>query len=179
MVAGCTVRQVTDLTQRGRRRPKTGRAALIAVAVTAVVAGAGALAYVIGWGIADGKQPAAAATTSVEQQMECTTIKREYDAWRKADGLGELDRLRKLSASFATKGALEEGRAFAKAVTGYPDQSSKALAVAVTTYNVEVSMLNLQAVATNDYDDESYQKAMAAQGDVNVAFNNFWAETCS
>lgn len=147
--------------------------------MTAVVAGAAALAYVIGWGIADNKQPAAAATTSVERQVECTTVKREYDAWRKADGLGELDRLRKLGASFATKNALEEGRALAKAVTGYPDQPSKALAVAVATYNAEVSMLNLQAVAANDYDDESYQKAMAAQGDVNVAFNNFWSAICS
>lgn len=147
--------------------------------MTAVVAGAGALAYVIGWGIADDKQPAAGPTVSVEQQMECTTIKREYDAWRKADGLGELDRLRKISASFATKEALDDGGAFAKAVTGYPDEASKILAVAVATYNFEVSMLNLQATATHDYEDASYQKAMAAQGEVNTAFNNFWAKTCS
>lgn len=179
-MAGCTVRRVTELTQRGRRRPNTGRAALIAVAVTAVVAGAGALAYVIGWGIADDKAPAAAGpTVSVEQQLECTTIKREYDAWRKADGLGELDRLRKLSASYATKKALNDGEAFAKAVTGYRDEPSMVLAVAVGTYNVEVSMLNLQAAATNDYEDAKYQDAMAAQGEVNTAFNNFWAKTCS
>lgn len=171
---------MTDLTQRGRRRPNTGRAALLAVAITAVVAGAGALAYVVGWGIADGEHPATATTTaSVEQQLQCTTIKREYDAWHKAAGLENIDRLRGKATSIATKNAVEEAEALQKAIDGYKDKPTLELAVAVGNYSFELGLLNLQATASGDYRDVNYQDTMAARGNVYTAFNNFWAKTCS
>lgn len=180
-MAGCTVRRVTELTQLGRRKPKTGRAALLALAITAVVAGAAGLAYLIGWGIAEDKQPSAgpSAVTDVATQLECTAVKREYDAWRKAAGLEEIERLRGKLVSFATKKALDDGEALAKATTGYNDEPAVALAAAVAQYNVQVAFLNLGASATNDYEDLTFQEAMAARGEVNTKFNEFWAKTCS
>lgn len=175
------MRRVTELTQPGRRKPKTGRAALLAIAITAVVAGAGALAYVVGWGVADDKASNAAPTavTDVAKQMECTSIKREYDAWRKGAGLQEIERLRGKFAAAAAKKAAEDAAALSKATTGYTDKPALALAVAAGNYNFAVGILSLQANVTNDYEDKDFQTAMAAQSDVNVKFNEFWAATCS
>jgi hypothetical protein len=181
VVAGCTVRQVTDqLTQPGRRGSKTGRAALLAVAITAVIAGAVALAYVLGWGIADDKQATAGpvSTADVARQMQCTGIQREFEAWKKSEPLVDMERLRGVLVTKATKDAVDEGSALSKAVSGYKDKPTLALAVAVGNYNFAIGVLNLQASVENDYRDEDYAKAMNAYGEVGVKYNEFWSATC-
>lgn len=178
-MAGCTVRRMTIDNAQGRR---TGRAVLIATAITAVLAGGGALAYVIGWGIADDQQAAAATPSGppVALQMECTSIRRGYMAWRDdAMNLGTLDDFRDVDPGAVTPNLVEAGNALLEAVSGYPDQPSKELAVVVATYNVEVTMLNIEVSATSTYKRESFKKANAARLKVNDAYNAFWAQTCA
>ncbi len=161
---------MSEPTQPGRKRkPRTGRAALIAVAVTAVVAGAAALAYVVGWGIADDKQPA------VERQVQCASIKREHDAWQAGFALTELPKWKDVDPGVVTQPARERGKAFAGAVNGYTDQATKDLSLALANYNITIVVLHAQADNTGSYEEESYQQALAAQGKVNDAYSTFWA----
>jgi hypothetical protein len=169
---------MSEPTQPGRKRkPRTGRAALIAVATTAVVAGAAALAYVVGWGIADDKQPAASPSgPSVVWQMECTSIQRAYKAWSDdAMTLATLDAMKDLDPGAVTPNLSTAGKALLGAVSNYPDQEAKELAVAVAEYNVEVGMLGLEVHATGAYKPESFKKANAARIKVNDRYNTFWA----
>jgi hypothetical protein len=169
---------MSEPTQPGRKRKaRTGRAALIAVAVTAVVAGAAALAYVVGWGIADGKEATASPTgPSVVWQMECTSIQRAYKAWSDdAMNLATLDGFKDLDPGAVTPNLSAAGKTLLDAVGGYPDQDAKQLAVAVAEYNVEVGMLDLEVHATDTYKPESFKKAAAAANKVHSAYNTFWA----
>jgi hypothetical protein len=169
---------MSEPTQPGRRRKqRSGRAALIAVAVTAVVAGAAALAYVVGWGIADGKDPAASPSgPSVALQMECTSIQRAYKAWSDdAMNLATLNSFKDLDPGAVTPNLSTAGKALLDAVGGYPDQDAKELAVAVAEYNVEVGMLDIEVRATDTYRPESFKKAAAASNKVHSAYNTFWA----
>lgn len=169
---------MSEPTQPGRkRRPNTGRAALIAVAITAVVAGAAALAYVVGWGIAD-NTPAAVASSGppVALQMECASIKRAFDAWASdTTTLSDLPAMKDLDPAFITKDASSDGKELLAAVTGYDDAESKQLAVAVAEYGVAVGSLHLQATVKGTYAEEDYQKALATQRPIRDAYNTFWA----
>lgn len=167
------------MTQPGRRkRRRTGRAALIAVAVTTAVVGAAGVAFAFGWGTAD-KQPAATPSgPSVALQTECSSIRRGYVTWRDAMGLADLDAFKDVDPGAVTPNLAKEGDALLRVVQGYPDQRAKDLAVAVAAYNVEVGMLDIEVRTTDTYKQESFRKANAARLKVNDTYNAFWA-TCA
>lgn len=179
------MRRVTELTTPPRK-PRTGTIVLAGIAVAVVVVAlvaAGAI-YVLLQAKSSTDQPTASAASatamSVERQMECTGIKRGYDTWSDNPmNIGRLPDFKDLGADFIIKEAMEDGDALLKAVEGYDDQPSKALAVAVAEYNVEVSMLNLVFGMSGKYDDADYKKTIAARNKVRDAYNFFWAQICA
>lgn len=153
---------------------------LIGLAISLVLLGAVATAVGLGWRLGD-QEPAvaAAATASVETQLECTTIRREFDAWtNRTPGLTELPQWRDVDPGFPIKSAMEDGDALYKAAHGYRDQPSKELALAVAEYNAEVSMLNVEITLGGKYTDANYDKAMSARSKVQQVYGSFAKQTC-
>lgn len=177
------MRRVTELTTPPRER-RTWIIALVGVAVLALALGVAGVVYGLSQKNAGGDPPpapaAAVATMSVERQMECTSIKRGYDAWSSSPiTISSLPDVKDMAAEFVIKEVMEDGDALLKAVEGYDDQPSKALAVAVAEYNVEVGMLNVVFGLSGKYDDADYKKTIAARNKVRDAYNFFWAQTCT
>lgn len=163
--------------------PKRRRVALIApltIAITAVLAGIGVLtAWQLGWTIADNTAEAA---LSPETQIECTAIRREFQAWDR-----DVPRLQTMVSTsnprdvvrYEINALRDDGQAFLKAATDYPDQPSKELAAAIAGYNVELGMVSLQHQLTGGtFEEPQRQKAIQAAITVEAAYKTFAKQTC-
>lgn len=162
--------------------PKKARPALVAVIIgSAVVLVALGAAYGLGW---LGPKPLAAtaspsASANVENQIECATIRHEYESWSNPTvGLDDLPRWQRADAKFHLNQLSEDGEALLKAVSGHPDQASKTLAVAVAEYNFEVSLVGVEVQLGGDYSQAAYNKALAAHDKVEAAYGDFVKATC-
>lgn len=163
------------------RRPRVGLWIGIGAAVV-VAAAAGAF-------LLDSRgnetSPAAAATSAAasptpDQAMvvECTNIERAYNAWAGPDLPSTAFDVSRLN-SFAVDRLAEDGKDFLKAVEGYTDQASKALAVAVANYGVEIAMANVQATALGGIDAEQAEKTFTAITKVHADFTAFKLASCA
>ncbi len=159
--------------------------ALAAAGGVAVLALAAVTAGVVFWLGSQGDEqpaaaPSAASSADVAKQMECTSIQRQYASWKGGrTGLSALPSFTDPDvAGFQLDGLSEAGKDMLAAVSGYPDQPAKALAVAVSGYNVELSFLNLTLSMSGKLDEEAYDKAVAAQADVDAKYEAFMAATC-
>jgi hypothetical protein len=111
--------------------------------------------------------------------MECSTIKREHEAWREnwmeLATLGEVDNA---EARFRLSRLSKSGETFAKATRGYDDEPAKNLAVAVAAYNVAVGFVSLDVDAGAPVSLELHGKALAASREVNAAYATFASAIC-
>ena len=121
----------------------TKQTGTILIATTAVVVIAAGIAG-IGYTVAQGDEPAppAAAATTNPNEVECVNVQRAFTAW---DGPYRLKTAEEF-AKFNEVDAISEVKAqeeFLAAVSGYSDQPSKKLRVALAGLGVELGMLNI------------------------------------
>ncbi len=169
-------------TPHGRRR----RTLIIGLsaAVTLILLGAAvAAAWLFGDTLADAK-PAADQLDTVTQ-IECDTIRREFEAWDK--DVTRLDSMVKSGGSSTDRAVTrheldrlkEAGDAFAKAARGRQDQPAKDLSVAVATYNLELSTVSLEhQLSGGTFKEEQRQKAIQAAVAVEQTYRTFSQKTC-
>lgn len=132
---------------RGLRR---GEFVAIAAAMLVLVLGGTALGYALAGDDQPAGTPAAATTTgpalSPEAQVECVNVEKAYNAW---NGIGSIGTAADVAALNDLTGKMraDDGETFLEAVTGYSDQPSKELAVAIAAYNFELGLINFQLTA--------------------------------
>lgn len=162
------------------RRSRTGLVVALVVAALVLLAGVGIIAYALGTHRAPATSTSQAPAVPVANQVECVNVERVFNAWSDRPGLPgsaadviALDRV--------TMGALtNDGTALLTAVTGYNDQPSKELAVAVADYNVALGFVNLELTVTGKIErGENPDKLIAAIGKVREAYGSFRSRTCA
>ncbi|MEW2382306.1 hypothetical protein AB0873_09470 [Micromonospora sp. NPDC047707] len=167
--------------------PSRNRRLLIAAGAAVAVLIIAAAAYLLGRGTSGTEQtatasatsPTAAATTGrpAAIEVECTNIDRAHNAW-------EGPSLATTAAEFAdfneldAKMAMDDGKTYLDAVSGYTDQPSKELATAIAQYNYELSLVNVQVVIGDGVSAEQASKTADAVTKVVQSYNAWKAATC-
>jgi hypothetical protein len=122
---------------------------------------------------AAGQAAAQAAPTSSADSYQCIGIRRAYEAWLNALSSNlDFNEVGYSRVSDAGKRLLED-------VSGWDDQPSKDLAVAVSQYNYELALANAQYVIGGKLEPGQADKmteAMSATGD---AYSQLLAATCA
>ncbi|MFI6819709.1 hypothetical protein ACIBJE_02005 [Micromonospora sp. NPDC050187] len=130
-------------------------------------------------------QPTAAASSSApaatsaapRNEVECVNINRAHNAWERPSLLRTADEIAAMNEG-AVRLAMEDGKNYLNAVTGYDDQPSKELASAIAQYNVEISFVNLQVVMGDGVDQEQAEKTAAAVAKVMNSYQAWKTATC-
>lgn len=114
-----------------------------------------------------------------ETTVECVNIRRAYTAWSSADRLPETpDDVRTINE--VTVGLWKrDGDRLLEAVTGYDDQPSKTLAVAVAEYNVAVSLAAIPVGVGMTPTDDTVDKVLNGVVDIHSAYARFNSEVCT
>lgn len=147
-----------------------------------LVIGGTALGYALAGGDKPAGTPAAATTTtpalSPEAQVECVNVEKAYNAW---NGIRSIKTAADVTALNDLTGEMlaDDGKTFLDAVSGYNDQPSKELAVAIASYNFELSLIKFQlTVGGKIVDSEQPAKVAEAAGKVRDAYAAFRKDTC-
>lgn len=148
-------------------------AAAVLIAVSVMVISA------VFWGPKVG-QPAASAPTDVGKELECTTIKREFDLWMNSyTDLTMLLGTRSVEAEHHSERLLDASDALFKATQGYEDIHSKELAVAVAAHKVELTRLRMFLVATGEFPADAYDKTASTWHAVRPSYEQFERFRCN
>lgn len=166
-------------TYRTRKRGRT----LAAIAATSILAiGAVILAWQFGWAAGGTATPAASNSASVlaaEKQLECITVKREHENWNRSAGKLLVMTPTAADNSLWFKQLKTDGDAYLKAVSGYPDQPSKELAVAVAQYNFDLGLVSLDHQLNGKYATEKLDKALESAKVVLTSYDSFNTRQCA
>jgi hypothetical protein len=147
-------------------------AAAVLIAVSLMVISA------IFWGPKIG-QEAASAPVDVGRELECTTIKREFDVWIGSyTDLTMLLNARSVEAEHHSERLKSASDTFYKATQGYDDMYSKELAVAVAGHRVELARLRTFLVATGEFPADAYDKTASTWHAVRPAYEQFEKYQC-
>lgn len=156
---------------------------LVSAAVV-IAAGAGAtVTYLVagGHGESATRPPASAPTTSAavsaENLVECVNIERAYNAWNSGAPRTAADMAVLNEVTVGMR--MDDGEDFLSAVSGYTDQASKALAVAIAEYNVELGLANLQMTLGGEVEAKQAAEVTAAAERLGDEYSRFRAATCS
>jgi hypothetical protein len=158
---------------------------ITAATTVLLLAGAALAARQLGWIGSIKDTPAATPSTSAlsaETQLECGNVKHEYESWAKTsvrlDTMVVEYRAQDV-VKFELSNLKGDGQALLKAVTGYTDQPSRQLAVAVATYNADLGFLALD-YQLNDgkFAPENKDKAVRSSAAVTVSYRAFRQATC-
>lgn len=116
-----------------------------------------------------------------EVQVECSAVKHEYVLWKRTDEDFNLlaSSKTRLVADMRMDSLSEAGKAFSKAAGGYKDQPSRALALSISQHNYDLSVVNLELVATNVINVENYEKAGTSRREVETKYESFLVLTCA
>lgn len=111
-------------------------------------------------------------------QVECVNLDRAYNAWEGPNAPRAAADVAGWNLG-AVEYAMEDGKTFLNAVTGYNDQPSKVLASAVAEYNFELSLANFQVTTGDAVDADQTEKVATAAGKVRDAYKAIGSSTCS
>lgn len=148
---------------------------LVVVLVVLVLAAAGIAVWAL---TRSAPTPVAAAIAPPRSASpECVAIDRAYNAWDSPlflppnrAGVQELtDRQLEMLA--------DQGTDLVKAVSGYPDQPAKELAVAAATLPVELGFARIQLIG-DGVDDDQAGKVIDAIDDIRTAYREWRTATC-
>jgi hypothetical protein len=162
---------------------RRGRLGLwIGLGAAVVVAAAGAALYLDSRG--GGEPRAVAATTAapsptIDQAavVECTNIQRAYTAWKGSAYTPPANTGAVYSATkFDVEGWMADGKALYEASRGYESKPSKAFVVAVTTYNLSMSMVNVEVTLSGEVGQEAALKVVDDAAKVHAAYSVYWLE---
>lgn len=150
---------------------------LLVVMAVALSAAGGVTAWALTRKASPPTTAAPPATAPRSASPECVAIDRAYASW---DASIVMPRniaavLRMGDAEFEM--AADDATDFADAVSGYPDQAAKKLAVAAATVPVELGFARIQAMGGGVEDDQA-GKVVDALGDVRSAYLAWRSATC-
>lgn len=149
-------------------------------ALPAVVA-LGLVGAAAGYFFAGKEAPAteAASNTPTEVQVQCTNIKHAYALWMKTTPrLHGLHEQNLAVAKMDAEKLNEDAEAFFKAVSGYKDEPSKKLSLAVGQYRVDLGLATLAPALGSAVDRETQLKAQQALKKADDSYTAFLALTC-
>ncbi|MFG3710836.1 hypothetical protein [Micromonospora sp. NPDC047730] len=109
--------------------------------------------------------------------LQCGHVERAYTTWNGDRVPATAADVQKFD-EVDLKRTMNDSKVFMDAVTGYGDQASKDLVVAVAEYNVEVGMANLQLTVDGKLDGEQAGKVAKAATGVHAAYRKFVEATC-
>ncbi|MFL6144108.1 MAG: hypothetical protein ACJ72N_19865 [Labedaea sp.] len=121
--------------------------------------------------------PAAAATATVSpstnpNQIECSNVERAYNAWRWTPS-SSLD-----FTEFNVRRLMESGDDFRKAVAGYKDKPALALALAISQYNYDMSLVNASYAASGNASSGMTKRVVDGVGKIDGSYTSFRFENC-
>ncbi len=116
-----------------------------------------------------------------EVQVECSAVKHEYVLWKRTDEDFNLlvSSKTRTVADMRMNSLSEAGKAFSKAAGGYKDEPSKNLATSILQHNYDLSVINLELVATNVINVENYDKARVSRREIEKNYESFLVLTCA
>lgn len=158
-----------------RNRPKWP---LLVVAAAALAGVTALVAVVIFYDKPAAQSPQAVAST-MDNRVECASIAHAYDVWKR--GRDDLEYLRTDSNGTARLNIaplIEAGHDFAKAATGYPAAVKTGLVVAIATYNVKLSFVDLYVSAGSEIPEPQHTDVLRAWTEVEQTYDYYRSATC-
>lgn len=147
-------------------------AAAVLIAVSLMVVSA------IFWGPGT-SQPAASAPAGIANELECTTIKREFDLWLNSyNDLTSLLSARSVEAEHHANRLMEAADDLHKSTQGYDDIYSKEMVVAVAGHRVELARLRMFLGATGEFPADAYDKTASTWHAIRPAYEHFEKNQC-
>lgn len=116
------------------------------------------------------------AATAKPNAIECANIERAYQSW----AIGRLTDMYEYEAAAEPhlKSEVDDQKELMEAVSGYPDEASKELALAVATFGSELAVLNAEMTLTGGTSLDQSSVVADAQKALRAKYGAWKTATC-